>query len=79
MGGIKWETGTDIYTLLYMKWITNKDLLHSTRNLPQYSLMTQVGKKIFKREWICVFVCACVYTHIKKLIHSGTAETNTTL
>ena len=24
------EFGTDIYTLLYLKWITNKDLLHST-------------------------------------------------
>ena len=26
------ETGIDIYTLLYIKQITNKDLLHSTGN-----------------------------------------------
>ena len=26
------EFGTDMYTLLYLKWITNKDLLYSTRN-----------------------------------------------
>ena len=26
-GGINWETGMDIYTLLYIKLITNKDLL----------------------------------------------------
>ena len=24
------EFGTDMYTLLYLKWITNKDLLQST-------------------------------------------------
>ena len=28
--GINWETGIDIYTLLYIKQITNKDLLYST-------------------------------------------------
>ena len=76
VGGIKWETGTDIYTLLYVKWITNKDLLHSTRNSPQYSLMTQVGKKSLKESG---YVCVCVCVHIKNLIHSGTAETHTTL
>ena len=26
-GGINWETGIDIYTLLYIKQITNKDLM----------------------------------------------------
>ena len=30
--GINWETGIDIYTLLYVKQITNKDLLYSTGN-----------------------------------------------
>ena len=24
------EFGMDVYTLLYLKWITNKDLLYST-------------------------------------------------
>ena len=28
--GIVWEFGRDMYTLLYLKWITNKDLLYST-------------------------------------------------
>ena len=27
-GGINWETGIDIYTVLYIKYITNKDLLY---------------------------------------------------
>ena len=26
------EVGIDMYTLLYLKWITNKDLLYSTGN-----------------------------------------------
>ena len=30
--GINWETGIDIYTLLYIKQITNKDLLYSSGN-----------------------------------------------
>ena len=34
--GIVREFGIDMYTLLYLKWITNKDLLYSTRNSAQY-------------------------------------------
>ena len=30
--GIVGEFGMDMYTLLYLKWITNKDLLYSTGN-----------------------------------------------
>ena len=30
--GIAREFGMDMYTLLYLKWITNKDLLDSTGN-----------------------------------------------
>ena len=29
-GGIGREFGMDMYTLLYLKWITNMDLLYST-------------------------------------------------
>ena len=39
-GGIVREFGIDIYTLLYLKWITNKDLLHSTGNSAQYYVTT---------------------------------------
>ena len=27
-GGMNWEIGIDIYTLIYIKWITNKNLLY---------------------------------------------------
>ena len=42
--GINWEIGIDIYTLLYIKQITNKDTLHHTGNSSQYSVMTYTGK-----------------------------------
>ena len=35
-GGILREFGTDMYTLLYFKWITNKDLQYSTGNPAPY-------------------------------------------
>ena len=30
----------DMYTLLYLKWITNKDLLYTTGNYAEYSVRT---------------------------------------
>ena len=32
LGGIDWEFGIDMCTVLYLKYITNKDLLYSTWN-----------------------------------------------
>ena len=34
------EFGMDKHTLLYLKWITNMDLLYSARNSAQYSAAT---------------------------------------
>ena len=34
------EFGINMYTLLYFKWITNKDLLYSTGNSAQYYVTT---------------------------------------
>ena len=39
-GGIDWEFGIDMYTLLHLKQITDKDLLYSTGNSAQYSVIT---------------------------------------
>ena len=38
--GIIRECGIDMYTLLYLKWITNKDLLYNTGNSAQYYVTT---------------------------------------
>ena len=54
-GGINWEIGIDVYTLLHIKQITNKDLLYSTGNSTQYSVMAYMGKES-KKEWIYVNV-----------------------
>ena len=42
-------------TLWYMEWLANGDLLYSTGNSTQYSVMICVGKES-KREWMCVHV-----------------------
>ena len=42
MGGINEESEMNIYTLLY---IINKDLLYSTENSIQYSVITYIGKE----------------------------------
>ena len=44
--GTDWEFGNDMYTLLYLKWITNRDLLYSTGNSAQYYVTTINGKII---------------------------------
>ena len=38
-GRINYEFGVDIYTLLYIKWVTNKDLLYSSGDYTQYFLI----------------------------------------
>ena len=38
--GIVRESGMDMDTLLYLTWRTNKDLLSSTGNSAQYSVIT---------------------------------------
>ena len=48
-GGINWEIGIDIYTLLYIKYITNKNLLYSTGNCTQYCVITYNGRECKKK------------------------------
>ena len=31
-GGMNWEIGIDMYTPIYIKWITNKNLLYKNIN-----------------------------------------------
>ena len=53
--GIVWEFGMDMYTLLYLKWIANKDLLYSTGNSAQCHVAAWIGGE-FGEEWIHVYV-----------------------
>ena len=49
-GGMNWETGIDICTLLYVKQITNENLLSSSG-----SHTPQIGKKSKKRVYMCMY------------------------
>ena len=55
-GGINWEIVTDIEILLYIKQITNKNLLYSPGDSAQYSIVAYMVKESKKREWIYVYV-----------------------
>ena len=48
---MNWKIGTDIYTLLCIKQITNKNLLYRTGNSTGCSVVIQTGRKL-KKEWI---------------------------
>ena len=45
----------DMYTLLYFKWITNKDLLYSIRHFTQCFVLAWMEGE-FRGEWIHVYV-----------------------
>ena len=53
--GIVREFGMDMYTQLYLKWITNKDLLHSRGNSVQCYVATWMGGE-FGGEWMHVHI-----------------------
>ena len=54
-----------IYTLLYIKEINNKDLLYSTGNSTQYLVITLMEKNLKKK----IYAIICIYTHICTYIH----------
>ena len=57
--------GMDMYTLLYLKWITNKDLLYSTGNSAQWYVAAWMRGE-FGGEWIHVYVLLSPFpVHLK--------------
>ena len=54
-GGINQEFGINIYTPLYVKYITNKDLLYSTGNYAQYFVITYKEKESEKKTQIYMY------------------------
>ena len=48
--GINWEIGINVYTLVYIKQITNKDLLYSTGNSTQYCIMRPIWENNLKKN-----------------------------
>ena len=67
--GIVREFGIDMYTLLYLRWIINKDLLYSTGNSAQYYVAAWMGGE-FGGERIHVYVWLSPFAvHLKLSQH----------
>ena len=50
-GGINQEFGINIYTLLYIKQVNDKNLPHSIGNYSQYLMIMDIGKSIMEK-WV---------------------------
>ena len=61
------EFEMDMYTLLYFKWITNKDLLYSTWTSDHCYVAAWMGGE-FEGEWVHVYVYPSPFTVQKKLL-----------
>ena len=53
--GIVKEFGMDMYELLYVKWITNKDLLYSTWNSVQCYVAAWMGEVLGENGYMYMF------------------------
>ena len=60
MRGRDREFGLDMYTLLYLKWKTNKDLLYSTGISAQYYVAAWMGGE-FRGD--CIGICMAESLH----------------
>ena len=65
--------GVDMYTLLYLKWRTNKDLLYSTGDSAQCHVAAWMGGGSWG-GWIPVYAWLCPFAvHLKLLQHCSSA------
>jgi len=68
-GGIVREFEMDMYTLLYFKWITNKDPLYSTENSAQCCMVAWMGEEL-RGEWVHEYVWLSPFAvHLKLSQH----------
>ena len=64
------EFGMDRYTLLYLKWITNKVLLYSTGKSAECYVATRMGRES-GGEWLHVYVWLSPFAVHLKLSQVG--------
>ena len=75
--GIVTEFGMDVYTLLYLKWITNKDLLHCTGNSAQCRVAAWLGGASGEKGYcICVVESLCCPPETTALLTGSTPIQN---
>ena len=76
-GGIVRKFGKVMYTLLYSKWVTNKDLLYSTWNSAQCYMPAWMGGGAVGRMDTCMYVWLSPFTvHLKLSQHCYTLIQN---
>ena len=65
-----WDGHVRVY-MLYLTWITNKDLLCGTESSSQYSVMAYIGKEsLKKKKWTYVYVQLIHFAvHLKLIPH----------
>ena len=68
-GRLNWEIVIDIYTLLYIKKITNKDLLYSVGNASQCSITAYMGKESKKKRTYVYIQLIHFAVHLKPTQH----------
>ena len=54
--GIVKEFVMGMYTLIYLKWIVNKDLLYSTSNSAQCYVAAWVGEDVARKMDTCIYM-----------------------
>ena len=62
--GIVGDFGKVMYTLLYLKWITDKDLLYSTWNSAQCYVAAWMGVGLGENGYMYVWLSPCP-VHLK--------------
>ena len=66
--GINQELGMNIHTLLYIRQITDENLLYSTGNSTQYSVITYAREES-KKEW--KYICICITESLCRTQETG--------
>jgi len=51
-----WGFGIGTCTLRYMECLVNRDLLYSTENYTQYSVMIHMGKESETEYDVCIYI-----------------------
>ena len=74
------DIGEVVYTLRYLKWITNKNLLYSTQNSAQHYVPVWMGGRYWRRIDICIYMAEeslhCSLETITTLLISYTSIQN---
>ena len=66
MGERDREFGINMYTLLYLKWITNKDLLDGTGNSAQCYVAAWMGEEFGENGYMYVWLSPAVHLKLSQ-------------